>query len=172
MKRGAKEAVVTQFSERLQKAKAVILAEYRGLKVSEITTIRREIRKNSGDFRVVKNRLVKRAVIGSVWESLQNHFKGPIAMALTNADPVTLSKMLAKYGEDFPALKLKVGVMGGRFLDAKGIDALAKLPSKEALYAKLLGTLMAPAQGLVRVINGVPQKLVMALKAISEKKPE
>ena len=170
MKKIEKQEVITRFSERLQKAKGMILAEYRGLKVSEITELRREVKKNAGDFRVVKNRLVKRAVEGSSWELLRDHLKGPIAIALADEDPVTLSKLLTKYGESFPALKLKVGVVGGKFLDAKAIDALAKLPSKEELYAKLLGTLIGPIQGVVRTIHGVPQKLAIALKAISEKK--
>lgn len=171
MKRVEKQEVVLQFSERLRKAKAVILAEYRGLKVSEITEIRREIKKNEGSFRVVKNRLAKRAVSGSEWESLQSYFKGPVAIILTEQDPVALSKILTKHAESFAALKLKVGLMGGKILDAKGLEVLSKLPSREELYVKLLGTLMAPVQGVVRVLQGVPQKLVLALKAISEKQP-
>ena len=170
MKRVEKEQFISELSARLQTAKAAILAEYRGLKVSEITGIRRDIRKGSGDFRVIKNRLAKRVVKGSSWESLQDYFKGPVALAITDSDPVALSKLLTKYGEEFPALKLKVGVMEGAFLDLKKIEALSKLPSKEELHAQLLRTLMASAQGLVRVMNGVPQKLAIALKAIGEKK--
>ncbi len=154
----------------MRKAKTVILAEYRGLKVSEITEIRREIKKGAGDFRVVKNRLTKRAVAGSVWAPLEGHLKGPLAIAISEQDPVILSKTLSKYAENFAALKLKACCLDGKVIDAKGIDVLAKLPSKEQLYAKMLGTLMAPAQGLVRVLHGVPQKLAIALKAIGEKK--
>lgn len=170
MKRAEKEVVISNLSERLKKASTVILAEYRGLKVSEITEIRREIKKNEGDFKVVKNRLSKRAIMGSEWAPLEGHFKGPVGIVTSAGDPVALTKILTKYADNFPALKLKAGLMSGKLLDVKGITALSKLPSKEELYAKLLGTLQAPASGLVRVLQAVPQKMVMALKAISEKK--
>ena len=170
MKRAEKEVEISSLSERFKRAKAVILAEYRGLKVSEITEIRREVKKNSGEFNVIKNRLAKRAIQGSVWEPLSNHLKGPLALALSEKDPVVLSKILSKFAENFQALKIRTGCMDGKVLSTKDIEALAKLPSKEELYAKLLGTLMAPAGALVRVLHGVPQKLVVALKAVSERK--
>lgn len=170
MTRAEKETSLHELSKRLSTAKGVILAEYRGLKVSEMTEIRREIKKNAGDFRVVKNRLARRAVTGTPWASLEAHLKGPVAMTISEGDPVILSKVLAKYAGAFEALKLRAGSLGSNLLSAKEIEALAKLPSKEELYAKFLGTLMAPAQGLVRTLQGVPQKLAVALKAIAEKK--
>lgn len=169
MNKAEKQAEVAVLTERFSKAKAVILAEYRGLKVSEITEIRREIKKNEGDFRVVKNRLAKRAISGSSWAPLEIHLKGPLVMATADQDPVALSKILSKFASSFQALKLKVGCLDGHLLQAREIDALAKLPSKEELYAKFLGTLLAPVVGFVRVLSGVPQKLAIALKAISEK---
>ena len=170
MNRTEKESIVNALSERLRRAKAVILAEYRGLKVSEITEIRKDVKKNAGDFRVIKNRLAKRAFAGSGMSSLEGYMKGPLAMVIAEQDPVVLSKVLSKHAENYAALKLKVGFLDGKVIDARGIDALAKLPSKEELYAKMLGTLMAPAQGLVRILHGVPQKLAIALKAIADKK--
>ncbi len=170
MKRSEKVTAVVELTDRLKSAKAIILAEYRGLKVSELTEIRREMRKTSSEFKVFKNRLTQKAIAGSAWESLKDHLKGPTALAISDQDPVVLSKVLMKYAGSFAALKLKAGLMGGTFLDAKAIEALSKLPSKEELYAKLLGTLLAPAQSVVRALQGVPQKLVLALKAISEKK--
>jgi large subunit ribosomal protein L10 len=172
MNKAEKESAVQVLSERLRKAKAVILAEYRGLKVSEITEIRREVKKNAGDFKVVKNRLAKRAFAGVGMSSLEGHMKGPLAIVTAEQDPVVLSKVLSKHAESYAALKLKFAFFDGKVIDAKGIEALAKLPSKEELYAKLLGTLMAPAQGLVRVLSGVPQKLAIALKAIADKKQQ
>jgi large subunit ribosomal protein L10 len=170
MRKSEKSVIVGGFSEKLKTAQAVIIAEYRGLKVSELTEIRKEIKKNSGSFKVIKNRLAKRAMAGSAWEPLQSHMKGPVGIASSEADPVTLSKIVTKYAESFPAFKLKAGIFAGKVLDVKGIEALSKLPSKEELYAKMLGTLQAPATNLVRVLQAVPQKLAMALKAISEKK--
>lgn len=170
MKRSEKEEMIQGLSEKFKMAKSVILAEYIGLKVSEITEIRREIKKNQGDFKVSKNRLARRAIVGTEWAGLDAHFKGPIGIATTTVDPVVLSKILTKFAETFPALKLKAGAMGGKILSVKEIEVLSKLPSKEELYAKVLGTMQAPASGLVRTLQGVSQKLVMALKAISEKK--
>ena len=170
MRKSEKTAIIEGFSEKLKATQAIIIAEYRGLKVSELTEIRKEIKKSSGSFKVIKNRLAKRSMTGTVWEPLQPHMKGPVGIASSDADPVTLAKVLTKYAESMPALKLKAGLFGGKILDVKGIEALSKLPSKEELYAKMLGTLMAPATNVVRTLQGVPQKLVMALKAISEKK--
>lgn len=170
MRKDEKEVVISTLAERLKKATTVILAEYRGLKVSEITEIRRDIKKNAGDFKVVKNRLAKRAITGSEWAPLEEYFRGPIGIVTSDGDPVVLSKVLTKHATSFPALKLKVGLMSGKLLDVKEIESLSKLPSKEELYAKLLGTLQAPASNLVRVLQALPQKLVIALKAISEKK--
>lgn len=170
MRKSEKAVLIEGFSERLKTAKAIIIAEYRGLKVSELTEIRRELKKNAGSFKVIKNRFVKRAIAGSDWAVLESHLKGPVGVASSDQDPVILSKVVTKYAETFPAFKVKAGVMGGRLLDVKGIEALSKLPSKEQLYAKMLGTLQAPATNLARVLQAVPQKLALALKAISEKK--
>lgn len=170
MRKSEKASVIESFSEKLKSTQAVIVAEYRGLKVSELTEIRLEIKKNSGHFKVIKNRLAKRAIAGTGWAALESHLKGPVGIVSSDQDPVILSKVVTKYAETFPAFKLKAGLLGGKLLDPKGIEALSKLPSKEELYAKLLGTLQAPALGVVRTLQGVPQKLVMALKAISEKK--
>lgn len=170
MRKSEKVAIIEGFSEKLKATQAVIIAEYRGLKVSELTEIRKEVKKSAGSFKVIKNRLAKRSMTGTVWEPLQSHMKGPVGIAASEADPVTLSKILTKFAETFPAFKLKAGLFAGKVLDVKGIEALSKLPSKEELYAKMLGTLMAPATNVTRVLQAVPQKLVMALKAISEKK--
>lgn len=170
MNKEQKFAVSSAFSEKLKSAKAVILAEYRGLKVSQLTEIRKEFRKSDCELKVVKNRLAKKAMVGSDWSVLEGHMKGPLAIAVALKDPVVMAKTLTKFAETNEALKLKVGCLNGKLLNAKEIDALSKLPSKEELYAKMLGTLLAPIQGVVRTLNGVPQKLAIALKEISQKK--
>lgn len=170
MNKTEKIAEMSALAAKLGKAKAVILAEYRGLKVSEVTEIRKELKKNDGEFKVVKNRLAKRAIVGTPWALLEKYLAGPMAIVASYRDPVILSKVLAKYAESFSALKLKAGCLDGKLLEVKDLQALAKLPSKEELYAKLLGTLLAPAGGLVRVLRGVPQKLAIALEAIADKK--
>lgn len=170
MRRDAKEKLVGTLSEKLQKIPAIILAEYRGLKVSELTQIRKEVKKSSGDLRVIKNRLVKKALQATVFLPLADHLKGPIAIALSGKDPVDLAKILSKYATDFEAFKLKVGFVSGRVLSVKEITALSKLPSKEELYVKLLGTLQAPMAGLARLLHAVPQKLVWVLKEVEKSK--
>ncbi len=170
MNKTEKTVVVADLGERIRRAKGVFLAEYRGLKVSEITAIRREGKKNAGDFKVVKNRLARRSIADTPMAILGEYLKGPLAIAFADQDPVVMSKVLAKFAESLMALKLKVAFLDGRVVDEKGIQALSQLPSKEELYAKLLSTLLAPAQGLVRALQGVPQKLAIALKAIAEKK--
>ncbi|QQR80843.1 MAG: 50S ribosomal protein L10 [Deltaproteobacteria bacterium] len=170
MNKEQKFAVSGAFSEKIRGAKAIILAEYRGLKVSQLTEIRREFRKNDCELKVVKNRLAKKAMEGSEWAVLDGHMKGPLAIAIAMKDPVVLAKTLTKFAESNEALKLRAGCLNGKVLNVKEIDALSKLPSKEELYAKMLGTLLAPIQGVVRTLNGVPQKLAIALKEISQKK--
>lgn len=169
MLKSEKLALIEGFSEKLKATQALIVAEYRGLKVSELTEIRREIKKNAGNFKVLKNRLAKRAMTGTAWEPLGGYMKGPVGIVSCDQDPVVISKIVTKYSESFPAFKLKAGLLGGKLLDVKSIEALSKLPSKEELYAKMLGTLQAPASNLARVLQAVPQKLALALKAISEK---
>src|SRR5262245_50277079 len=105
MNKQQKEEVISGFSEKLKGVQAVIIAEYRGLKVSELTEIRKEVRKSAGEFKVIKNRLAKRAMKGTDWALLENHMKGPVGIATSSADPVTLSKVLTKFAETFPALK-------------------------------------------------------------------
>lgn len=170
LRRSQKEGVVKGIAERFQGAQGVILTEYSGLKVSQLTELRREIKKVQGDFRVLKNRLVKRALAESDMKGLVEYFKGPIGVAFSSSDPVALTKVIAKYVESFEALKLKVGFVAGKVVNAKELQQISKLPSKEELYAKLLGTLQAPIQGLLRAMQGVPQKLVIALSGIKDKK--
>ncbi len=169
MRREEKLEISLELTKRLANAKAIIVTEYRGMKVKEVSILRKEMRKNDGEIKVVKNRLVQKAIASSDWAALAPQLKGPVALAICDQDPVILTKILTKYAETVPALKIKGGIMGGNLLSAKDVEALSKLPSKEELYAKLLGTLMAPATNVVRTIQGVSQKLVLALKAISEK---
>ncbi len=169
MKRIEKEEEISSLSAKLKKSKGLLLAEYRGLKVSEFNEIRKELKNNAAQMQVVKNRLVKKAIAQTPWANLESHFRGPLAVVFSEQDPVVISKILSKFSETYISLKLMAGSLGGDVLTAKDIQALAKLPSKEELYAKMLGTLQAPLTGFMRILQAVPQKLVVALKAISEK---
>lgn len=170
MKRIEKEQAVGRMARWFEKSAAVILTECRGLKVSELTELKKEIKKTQGDLRVVKNRLAKRALQGGGMSALGDYFKGPTAVAFSEADPVRLSKVILKYVESFEPFKVKVGFVGGKVLSAREVEAFSKLPTREELLACLLGTFAAPATGLVRTLQGVPQKLALTLKEIGERK--
>lgn len=170
MKRIEKEQAVGLLSERLKKAQAIILAEYRGLKVSELTEIRREVKKTAGDLHVIKNRLAKRVMEGMDRAGLTVYLKGPTAIVYTDKDPLELTKVLAKYAETFDPFKLKAGYLGDRAVTVSEIQVLSKLASREELYARLLGAFNAPATHLVRVLNAIPQKVAVVLKEIEKTK--
>lgn len=172
MKHAEKEQAVTGLKAKFAKATAVIVTEYRGLKVAELTAIRRDLVKVPAYLKVVKNRLVKRALAGSETKlsAFMAKLKGPVALAFTEEDPVSLAKSLSKAAEEFAALKLSLGIVRGEVVSEQEVVALSKLPSKQELYAKLLGTLMAPAGNLVRALNDVAGKLVRTLAAVQETK--
>lgn len=170
LKRSEKEVMVKDIALRFKKAQGIIVAEYSGLKVPQVTELRREVRKADGEFSVLKNRLVKRVLDELEIKGLSEYFKGPVAVAFSHSDPVLLAKVVAKYVEGFEALKLKGGYIGGKVLSPKEIQQLSKLPSKEELYVKLMRTMQAPIQGLLRVLQAVPQKVVVALNGIKDQK--
>ncbi len=168
--RTQKDEIVTGLKGRFTAATGIFVTEYSGLKVSQLTELRREIKKVEGEFRVLKNRLVKRALADTELKVFSDVFKGPIGVVFSGGDPVALTKVLAKAAENFEKLKLKSGFLGGKILTLKDIQQLSKLPSKEELYAKLLGTLQAPIQSVLRALQAVPQKVVIAVNGIREKK--
>lgn len=170
MNRDGKARVVSELTEKFQSAAAVFLADYRGLKVSEITTIRQELSKVQARMQVVKNRLMKRALDADESKQLSEHLKGPIAVTFVEEDAVGAAKVLAKYADEFEPLEVRVGFMRKEVIGHEQIKALSKLPSKEELYAKLLGTLMAPASNLVRALQGTSTQIVRALAAIRDSK--
>jgi len=168
--RTEKVEVVKKLADRLGGAKLVVLAEYRGLKVSELRSLRREIKEKSGQMQIVKNRLALRAFEGTPFTGLSPHFKGPTALVTSTADPVLTAKALAKFVETYEAFKIRTGFVSGRIVDARQIAALSKLPSPEELYAMLLGTVQAPITNFARALNAVPRKLAIALKEIEKSK--
>lgn len=173
MNRTEKEKVVNLLADRFARAAAVFLTEYRGLKVSEMTELRRELSKVRGELRVVKNRLAKRALEQNdvaKLEGFRTQLTGPVALAFAGEDLVAVAKILAKYQEEFEALKIRSGILRGEVIGAKEVEKLSKLPSKEELYAKLLGTLLAPASNLVRVLQGTSEKLARVLAAVRDGK--
>ncbi len=171
MNKQNKQQVVSEMHEKLAKAKAVFLADFRGMSVEKATTLRNDLRGAEVEYRVVKNTLLELASVETESAVLAPHFKGPTAVALTYSDPVAAAKVLAKYAKDQQAaFVLKGGVLSGKFITAVEIQALSELPSREVLIAKMLGSMNAPATNFVGVLAAIPGSFVRALDAIRQQK--
>jgi large subunit ribosomal protein L10 len=164
-----KKEVVAEMSARLKKAQTVVLAEYRGLGVEAITVLRSQARASGVYLRVVKNTLARRAVQGTAFEKLADQMVGPLAYGISD-DPVAAAKVLHAYAKGNEKLVIKGGAMPNHVMSAKDIGALATLPSREELLAKLLATMQAPIAKFVRTLNEVPGKFVRTLAAVRDQK--
>lgn len=172
MNREQKKASVKDLKERFQKASITLLADYKGLEVNELNELRQKLFDNSAKLQVVKNTLAKLAVAETELEPLSEHFKGTTAVITTEEDPVTPTKTLVDFAKDRELPAIKAGFMSGELMDAAKVLALSKLPSREELLAKLLGSMQAPAQNMVNVLAAVPRQLVTVLAAIRDQKQE
>jgi large subunit ribosomal protein L10 len=166
-----KQAVVAEVSDALSSATTAILAEYRGLTVAQMTELRARARESNVFLRVIKNTLARRVVEGSQFECLKNHLVGPVAFA-ASADPVSVAKVLKEFAKNNEHLVIKAGVMDGKAISLEEVTALASLPSRNELLAKLLGTMQAPIQKFVQTLNEVPTSFVRALAAVRDSKQE
>ncbi|WP_024833003.1 50S ribosomal protein L10 [Ruminiclostridium josui] len=164
-----KKQVVTDLTEKIKSAQSIVLADYRGLTVEQDTELRNALRKAGVEYRVVKNSLTSLAMKESGLE-LDDFLVGPTSMAISSTDAVAPAKVLSEFAKKFEKLELKVGVVEGKVIDLEGIKALAELPSREVLIAKVLGGFNAPISGFVNVLNGNMRGLVVALNAIAEQK--
>ncbi len=164
-----KKEVVAEVSARLAKAQAVVLAEYRGLPVEDITVLRSQARASGVYLRVLKNTLARRAVQGTPFEKLADQMVGPLAYGISE-DPVAAAKVLHAYAKGNDKLVIKGGMMPNYLMTAKEVGNLATMPSREELLAKLLGTMQAPVAKFVQTLNEVPSKFVRALAAVRDQK--
>jgi large subunit ribosomal protein L10 len=171
LNRDNKQELVTQMHDRLSRAKAVFLADFRGMDVGQATSLRNELRNASVEYKVFKNTLLDLAAKGTNVECISQFLAGPTAVAISYDDPVSAAKVLSKFAKD-PAGKfvLKAGVLSGKLLDVKQIQALADLPPREVLIAKMLGSMQAPATNFVGVLAALPGSLVRVLDAIRAQK--
>ena len=164
-----KQAVVAEVAARLAGAQAVIVAEYRGLDVGRVTQLRAKARKSGLYLRVLKNTLARRAVKGTPFESLSEQMVGPLMYGIA-ADPVAGAKVLSEFARENERFVIRGGAMPGSRMSDKDVKALALLPSREELLARLMGTIQAPVAKLVRTMNEVPGKFVRTLAAYRDSK--
>jgi len=164
-----KKAVVAEVNKQIAGAQAVVLAENRGIGVSEMTALRVQARKSGVYLRVLKNTLVRRAVDGTAFSDLANEMVGPIVYGIST-DPVAVAKVLNDFAKSNDKFVIKSGAMPNKVMSASNIAALASLPSREELLAKLLGTMQAPIAKFVRTLNEVPTKFVRVLAAVRDQK--
>jgi large subunit ribosomal protein L10 len=156
-----KQAVVAEVSAEVGKAQTIVLAEYRGISVADITGLRAQARKASVYFHVLKNTLARRAVQGTPFEALAEKMVGPLVYSIS-ADAVAAAKVVHEFARGNDKLVIKAGVFNGKLLDAPGVNALASVPSKEVLLAQLCGLLQSPVSGMARVLAAVAEQKTAA----------
>lgn len=166
----SKADTVESLRQTIAAQKGAIVTEFKGLTVAEITSLRKKLREVNAEFRVVKNTLISLAAKDTEFSALDDHFKGPTAVAFTYGDPVALAKAMKTFATASPKVTLKAGFLDGRALSAKDVEALADVPSREVLLGRLVGSLASPITGLVRVLSGPQRKLVYALDSIKTQK--
>lgn len=165
-----KQAVVAEVAQEVARAQAIVMAENRGLPVAAMTQLRAKARASGVYFRVVKNTLVRRAVTDTPFATLAEKMVGPLAYGI-GADPVAVAKVLNDFAKGNDKFVITAGAMPGQVMSAKEVAALATLPSREELIAKLLGTMQAPIAKLARTLNEVPSKFARTLAAVRDAKP-
>ena len=162
-KKPEKQKDLDSLKAELQNNGTVFLTGYEKMKVSQDFELRKTVRGAGGKYKVIKNTIAEKAAEGMPAGDLLKNLKGMTSMVYTSGDPVALAKALSAYAKANPAFTFKAGFVEGRVIDLSGITALATLPSKEELYAKLLWLMNAPAQRLVTAINGVGRNLAVVI---------
>lgn len=171
--RAQKQKDLEALTEQFQNAGAALIISFNKLTVAKDQELRNQLREIGAEYKVVKNKLAIKAVEGTPFEGATEHFKGTTGIAFAEKDPVQLSKTLSKMVKDNgEILTFKVGIVEGKVVSLKDVEAIASLPSKEELIAKVLFLLNANAQRLATVINAVPRNLAIVVKQIGEQKGE
>jgi large subunit ribosomal protein L10 len=164
-----KQAVVSEVSAKLANAQAVIVAEYRGIGVENVTQLRAKARKSGLYLRVLKNTLARRAVQGTPFAKLADQMSGPLMYGIAQ-DPVAGAKVLAEFAKENELFVIKGGAMQNAVMSAKDVKTLATMPSREELLAMLMGTMQAPVAKLVRTMNEVPGRFARTVAALRDQK--
>ena len=160
-----KQPIVQEISENVKDAQSVVVVDYRGLTVDQDTKRRKERREAGVTYKVYKNTMMNFAFKGTDFESLAPVLEGPSAIAISKDDATAPARIVAKFAENAPALEIKAGVVEGTFYDAEGMKAIAKIPSRNELLSRLLGSLQSPMANFARVINQIAEKTPAAATA-------
>lgn len=164
-----KKAAVAEIGAEVAKAQAIIVAEYRGIEVSNLTALRAKARAAGVYLRVLKNTLARRAVADTPFAGLSDHLVGPLVYGMSS-DPVAVAKVLHDFAKGNDKFAIKAGSMANFVMTPKDVASLATMPSREELLSKLLGTMQAPVATFVRTLNEVPTKFVRGLAAVRDQK--
>lgn len=167
-----KKLEVAAIREKLERAQSVVLVDYRGLTVAEVTELRNLFRAQNVEYQVLKNTLVRRAANDLGITGLDDVLNGPTALAFSMENPGAGAKVLRDFAAKTKKSEVKAGLLGTEVLDKDGVKALADLPSKEELIAKMMGSLNAPITNFVGVLSAVLRNFVYALDAVRKKKEE
>jgi len=172
LKREQKGALLDDLHGKFVKAKLAVITDYRGLTVPAVDQLRRQLRAKGTEYRVAKNTLLKKAVVGTEFEVLKDYFEGTSAIAVSYDDLVGPAKILNNFSKDNPLLTLRVAALNGKVLSAEDIKSLAQLPPREVLLAKLLALMNAVPTRFVQILSGIPRQFLYTLQAIKDKKEQ
>lgn len=172
MDRQGKAQLRDSYMERFDKSVAVMLAEYRGMTVEEVTELRRAVREVEGEFKITKNRVARLAVTaeGSSFGALSDRLKGPLGAVFVYGDVAATAKKVLEFEKAHANFKVQAAVLEGKALSLEDLKALSELPSMEVLLSKIVGSIVAPHRGLVTVLSGVSRNLVQVINAIKDTK--
>ncbi|MGA2089873.1 MAG: 50S ribosomal protein L10 [Endomicrobiales bacterium] len=168
MPKPEKEQLVQELTEKMKHNNGVIVTQYQGMTVAELSELRAKLRAHKCEYTVVKNTLGSIALKNAGLESFAQFFEGPTAIAIENGDPVAPAKVILDFTKEHAKLKIKAGLMGTKMLSSDDVKALAALPSREVLLSRMLGSLQSPISGFVNVLQGTIRKFVYVLDAVQK----
>jgi large subunit ribosomal protein L10 len=170
MQKKVKTAVVDDLKVKLEKAESVLLADFSGVNVKDVSGLRNSFREAEVEYMVAKNTLVKRAVADTPWQGLEPFLEGPTALIISGDQGVTAAKIISEFRKNHKGFKPKAGMMSDQVLDLATIEEMAKIPTRDELIAKLMGSLNSPITGLVYVLNDTVARAVRVLSQVAKAK--